>query len=151
MEFIIASVVLTVLGVNLLVTIGYPAGTLFINYISRKSFNPLLWEKWKAARMDMSEEEVIVGQVVGYIVSCVIWVFVYFQVDPLRDGVIEFGPAMTSVYYCTLPVIAVSSLPFLRWLVDISRNLKIKSSTGDSEKLREMQEQLDELNNKLSK
>ena len=51
--------------------------------------------------------------------------------------------------YIAYTVLAIASLPVLRWLVDVARNLRIKKDTGDSAKLQEMQAEIDNLKQKI--
>ena len=51
--------------------------------------------------------------------------------------------------YISLIAASILIFPLLRWLVDVARSLKIKSSTGDSEKLEAMQKEIDKLKKTL--
>ena len=146
MENILAGVLLTVLVGNLAISLLYPLLVVLLNYVFRSHLVLDAFENWKEEVTGNSD---FVGvQVMSYFVVFVAC-FLGAIVVKGNTNLTGFGECMfESFSYVSSFALLVASLPFLRWLVDISRNLKIKSSTGDSEKLKDLQNQIDQLKNK---
>ena len=145
MELFLARLLVGVLVLNLIISITYPIAISLINYIFRKEYNHLALEEWKGKLLNTTEP--ISNQVGIYVIFMAIWGLSCVVAEEFFDIPHNECP-IVAINYIGLFLLSVATLPFLRWLVDVSRNLKIKSETGDSEKIKDLQKQIDDLKNK---
>ena len=150
MENIIAIVALALWFGNLIVSVSYPIVIHIINYVGRSDLGMSHFEDWKSNTLKV--EDIVFGQFMFYVVTALVWLVVYFSIDPLLNlntqtdvAEFRFEYVIASVYYCALPLIAICLLPAVRWSVDVARNLKVKSDTGDSERLRKLEDEIEKL------
>ena len=147
---ILTTIGLGVLISNLVVSTTYPSVICFINYVFRKKYNCWVIEEYKQSLLGcVNLENTFLCQFTFYGVLLMICAMGAVVLKATSVGSGNPGEDMLqSFYYILLVLIIASMLPVLRWLVDVSRNLKIKKSTGDSEKLADLQKQINELKSK---
>lgn len=130
------------LGLVMSGVVGSVAYVVFIgllNYVLRENFNIWKFEDWKEEKFAIDTVSQI-GALIIYLVGVPLLGLVIFGQKHYTLNLIQGSNILVAA------VAPLLLLPLLRWLVDISRNLKIKKDTGDSVRLKEMQDQIDKLN-----
>jgi hypothetical protein len=136
MENIIAIVGLVVLVGNLVISILYPLVVVFINYVARCDFKPSKFEKWKGVKLGWEWDNVVFIEMMVYVIGGLITLII------LKEGGVD--GLLVAVYYLISLLILICSLPVMRWLVDVARNLKVTNKTGDSERLLKIEKEMAE-------
>lgn len=143
MEKIFVLMVVIAAVINLALTIGVPLIALGINFVFRSDLNGWCYQELKEDKLGWysyhsREENIFFLDIVTYIAVAVFVAFLLKEAPAL----------LTSLVYITAFLL---TLPLLRWLVDVARNLSIKKDTGDSKKLEQMQSEIDSLKQNLNK
>lgn len=112
-----------------------------INYVLRENYNIWKFEDWKQEKFGLN----VFIQFVILSLGTVILLFVPLVGTSLHGKQEYYTDGVQGINILVAAVMPLLLLPLLRWLVDISRNLKIKKDTGDSARLKEMQDQIDKL------
>lgn len=137
MEKIILATIVGILALNLVLSILIPVTLMVINYIFRSEFNIGCYHTLKVEFLPLYKNGDI--EIDTFLLDVAI--------PLLFVGVLAFiqeeAPTLMSFLLLLIPIAA--SLPLLRWLVDVSRNLRIKKESGDSTKLASMQKEIEEL------
>lgn len=144
METITLKLVVVILLFNLILTITIPAITWLINYVFRSNLSGWVYQELKESRLgwysqrDREENLIFLDIIAGLMTMAALAVLA--KESPLS--------ILTCINYILTFLLA---LPLLRWLVDVPRNLRIKKDTGDSQKLEEMQAEINNLKSKIDK
>lgn len=150
MEYVVLGL-LGICALNLVVSILLPLILSWCNFVFRSNINIWFYQDFKEKKLvgwwkDSGGESLFFGDFfIGTIVPGTI-VIVFIGLGCEIFGKENFSEIFDYVGWI---VIAVIVTPFLRWVVDVSRNLRVKSSTGDSERLKELQEEMELLKSKI--
>jgi hypothetical protein len=106
----------------------------FINYVARCDFKPSKFEKWKGVKLGWEWDNVVFIEMMVYVVGTVVILVVFKEVG--IDGL------LTVFHYLMSLILLIGSLPVMRWLVDVARNLKVTNKTGDSERLLKIEKEM---------
>jgi len=147
MEVLLTWIMIGLVGGFIAVSLLYPVVVLFINYLFRSRLDVGGLEKLKGKALSIKKVNHVVIKQAHFVLFCVVTYYLAsivacFSVTGMGE---RFFLAITYTMY--LSCIALS-LPLTRWLIDVARNLKIKSSTGDSEKIKDLQDQINKLKEK---
>ncbi len=122
MEKIFTIAVITVLALNLILTIATPLSALIINFVFRSDLNgwayqeikedKLGWYTWEDRDNNMFFLDIFLATLAVLVTAVLLE---------------ELPIILTILSYMAIPLL---TLPLLRWLVDVSRNLRIKKDTG---------------------
>lgn len=145
---LIVNAILLVVLVNTLITVLVPLTLNVLNYVLRKQLNTWAYQDLKTKYFYREEPHSVNLRNTGLHIGC--WLLYEVGCAAGLAFLLEMlGQLPTEVLYPILWVAAfVISLPLLRWMVDVSRNLCIKKDTGDSEKLQAMEARIRELESK---
>ncbi len=137
MEKIFTVLIIMVLALNLILTIATPLSALIINFVCRSDLDGWAYQGIKEDKLggyswvNREPNIIFLDILMPLIITMLLGLLV-------RDV-----PVMiTGLMYTTLFLL---TLPLIRWLVDVSRNLRVKKDTGDSAELQEMQNEIEEL------
>lgn len=137
MEKIFAATLIMVLALNLILTIVVPLSALIINFVCRSGLDGWCYQKIKEDKLGWYTWEDRDDNIIYFDLLLAIVVIMVTAV------LLEELPIILTIL--SYVAILLLTLPVLRWLVDVSRNLRIKKDTGDSKKLQEMQNEIEEL------
>ena len=138
--FVIAVTIAAV--INVILTIGVPLITSGINFVFRSDLNGWYYQELKEGNLDWyswSDREGNMA-ILDFLIPTVVILFLPYLLK-------EVPALLTGLVYI---VAFLLTLPLLRWLVDVSRNLRIKKDTGDSAKLQEIQNEIEELKQSIA-
>lgn len=137
MEKIFTIVIITVLTLNLVLTVATPLSALIINFVCRSDLDGWAYQEIKEGALGWYSWDDRGPKILFF--DIMIPIIVVMVLEALTK---ECPALVTGLMYITLFLL---TLPLLRWLVDVSRSLSIKKDTGDSEKLQEMRNEIEEL------
>lgn len=123
------------------------------NYLTRSKINP---KKYWYFKRRMFGYEYSSYQSISTCVAAMlllVWVIVCLLINSLVHGVqvaetLPFEALVEITNYLAIPLAVLFISPLLRWVIDVSRNLRIKKDNGASEEIAELKARLEQLENK---
>lgn len=123
------------------------------NYIVRGNVNPKKWYlfKKKVFGKDWAEDQVLfIGfsliAIASWIMFCAVFnIFIYGNVDIETLPLTEFFKITN---YLLIFIIPLTASPLLRWIIDVSRTLRIRKDDGVSDEIAELKAQIKKLQEK---
>ncbi len=145
-------VVMVVLLVNIVLTVVVPLMVSVINYTFRSDLSGWVYQDLKGRmlpsllrRNNRDVEVAVFADIILPIITMGLLTMMLFC------GIETTEPRFWTIEYIAYLILALLSLPLLRWLVDVARNLKVNKSSGDSERLAELESQIKTLQQNVNK
>ena len=123
------------------------------NYLTRSKIrDKKYWDfKRKVFGYNWSGNQVL--STVFLLIALLVWLIILMVINSLVYGVEVANSMVVEDFlgftnYLAIPLAALLVSPLLRWIIDVSRNLRIKKESGVSEEIAELKSRIKQLENK---